>query len=208
MRAAKLKRDADKAQGHAQAAERARRLWASAAPASSMHAYLRAKHIPPLSLRQMNNQLLVPLRDVHGALLNLQTINPSGEKRFLKGGRITACFSLIGATELPSDGELYICEGWATGATIASTLHLPVAAALTAGNLKSVALSMRGKYPRLAIVVAADNDHRTPGNPGMAAGREAARAALGALTWPSVCLKHGCTCTDFNDTARCQRLQK
>jgi putative DNA primase/helicase len=199
IQAARAKRDSDKVQGYAQAAHRAQRLWCDAVPATVEHPYLRAKHILALSLRQSGELLLVPLRDIDGNLLNLQTINGAGEKRFLKGGLITGCFALTGSIELPRDGEIYIAEGFATAATIACTLRLPVVAAMNAGNLKSVALAIRNIYPRLAIVIAADNDHRTPGNPGVTKGTEAASAVQGALSWPSVCMAHDCRCTDFND---------
>lgn len=208
IQAARAKRDSDKVQGHAQAAKRAQCLWCDAVPATVKHPYLKAKHIPALSLRQSGELLLVPLRDIDGNLVNLQIINGAGEKRFLKGGLITGCFALTGAIELPSDGEVYIAEGFATAATIASTLLLPVVAAMNAGNLKSVALAIRNTYPRLAIVIAADNDHRTPGNPGIKKGTEAARAVQGALSWPSACMAQDCRCTDFNDTAHCGRLRK
>lgn len=206
--AARVKRDSDKAQAQAQAAERAQRLWCDAIPATVDNPYLKAKHIPALSLRQSSNLLLVALRDIDGVLINLQTISPAGEKRFLKGGQITGCFALTGAVELPEDGELYICEGFATAATIASTLRVPVVAAMNVGNLLPVATAIRKKYLRLAIVIAADNDHRTPGNPGISKGKETARAVHGALSWPSVCLEYDCRCTDFNDTARCGRAKQ
>lgn len=208
LQAARARRDNDKVQTQAQAAERAQALWRDAVPASVNHPYLKAKRIPALSLRQAGSLLLVPLRDISGNLVNLQTITPTGEKRFLKGGRITGCFSLTGAPELRESGQLYIAEGFATAATIANTLRLPVVAAMNAGNLKSVAVAIREHYPRLALVVAADNDHRTPGNPGITKATEAARIVQGALSWPTVCMAHECTCTDYNDTAHCRRVPK
>jgi len=206
VQAAQAKRDTDKLQARGHAAERAQRLWQAALPAAINHPYLKAKHIPAMSLRQLGDLLLVPLRDIGGDLASLQMIASTGEKRFLKGGRIDGCFALVGATALPEDGELYIAEGLATAATIASTLCVPVVAAMNAGNLKSVALAIRSKYPRLSIVIAADNDHLTPGNPGVTKGREAAHAVQGALSWPSVCMAHDCSCSDYNDTAHCGRL--
>ena len=208
IQAARARRDNDKIQAQTQAAERAQALWRDAVPANVNHPYLKAKRVPALSLRQAGSLLLVPLRDISGNLVNLQTINAAGEKRFLKGGCITGCFSLTGAPELPESGQLYIAEGFATAATIANTLRLPVVAAMNAGNLKSVSMAICKKYPRLALVVAADNDHRTPGNPGITKGREAAEAVQGAMSWPTICMAHDCTCTDYNDTAHCRRVPK
>jgi phage/plasmid primase-like uncharacterized protein len=55
-----------------------------------------------------------------------------------------------------------------------------VAACFSAGNLKSVAMVLRAKFPTLRLVIAADNDTGTPGNPGERHAFEAA-AAAGAL---------------------------
>jgi len=207
VRTAGEKRERERVAAQSRAAQRALTLWCDAHPACATHPYLVKKRIPAMELRQAGGCLLVPLQDIDGNLVNLQRIMPNGEKRFLQCGRITGCFALAAAREIPKDGELYIAEGWATAATIAETLCLPVVAAMHAGNLKHVAEAIRQKYPRLALVVAADNDHRTPGNPGMVKGRDAANAVQGLLTWPTVCLQEDCTCTDFNDTARCGRAK-
>ena len=205
VRAAREKRERERLDNQAQAALQATMLWNDAVPATVYHPYLARKRITAMGLRQARNLLLVPLSDIDGNLLNLQRIDPRGDKRFLWGGRITGCFALAGAREIPEAGEVYIAEGWATAATIHQTLRVPVVAAMNAGNLKPVAEALRKKCPCLAIVVAADNDHRTPGNPGMTKATEAARIAQGALTWPTTCRQEGCYCTDFNDTMNCGR---
>ena len=207
VRADRDRRDRKKAEAQAQAATRAQALWRDAMPATVAHPYIQSKRIPALGLRQAGPVLLVPLRTIGGELVNVQRIGPDGSKRFLQGGRVTGCFALVGL-EIPETGELYIAEGWATAVTIHQALRVPVVAAMNAGNLKPVALAIRSKYPRLALVVAADNDHRTEGNPGINKGREAKEAVQGALTWPTVCLAHDCGCTDFNDTALCRRAPR
>lgn len=204
IKATKERRDQEKAQGQAQAATIANTLWRDAMPATVAHPYIKSKRIPAIGLRQTGPALLVPLRTIDGELVSLQRIYADGGKRFLKGGRLNGCFALVGQ-KIPETGELYIAEGWATAMTIHQSLRVPVVAAMNAGNLKPVALAIRERYPRLALVVAADNDHKTEGNPGITKGREAKEAVQGALTWPTVCLAHDCCCTDFNDTAHCRR---
>lgn len=208
VRIAKEKRDRAKLENQANTARLAGSRWNNAAPATAEHPYLTSKRISALGLRQTGDTLLTPLRDINGKLLNLQTINSNGEKRFLRGGRISGCFALAGARVIPETGDLYIAEGWATAATIVRTLQVPVVAAMYAENLKPVAEAIRQKFPRLAIVVAADNDHNTPGNPGLVKAKEAAKSVEGTMTLPRVCLKFGCRCTDFNDTAYCQELSQ
>lgn len=204
LRQAREQRNREKAQAQQSATECAQLLWEEAQPATVAHPYLVAKKIPALGLRQHQGQLLVPLRTVYGELVNLQRIYPNGAKRFLQGGQVSGAFWLMGS-EICATGNLYIAEGMATAATIGSTLRQPVVAAMNAGNLTTVAETLRAHFPHLAIVIAADNDHRTLGNPGMTKGAEAARRVRGELTWPTTCQEEDCRCTDFNDTAHCGR---
>lgn len=205
LRAAREKRERERLDNHTKASRRAAILWNDAVPATVGHPYLARKRITALGLRQAGELLLVPLADIGGNLLNLQKINPRGDKRFLSGGRITGCFALAGAQEIPEVGEVYIAEGWATASSIYQTLHVPVVAAMTAGNLLPVAQAIRARRPNLEIVVAADDDHRTPGNPGIRRALEAASAVHGAVTWPTVCRQQNCECSDFNDAVNCER---
>jgi putative DNA primase/helicase len=84
-------------------------------------------------------------------------------------------------------------------------MRLPVACAMSANNLLPVAEALRQQYPALPMVLAADNDHRTEGNPGMTYAAEAARRIGAGLTWPTVCRQADCRCTDFADVAICGR---
>jgi len=59
-----------------------------------------------------------------------------------------------------------------------------VAVAFNAGNLKPVALALRGKFPDAKIILCADNDRFTPGNPGVTKARKAALAVGGRLLVP------------------------
>tara|TARA_R110002074_G_scaffold358051_7_gene530327 strand:- start:1215 stop:2123 length:909 start_codon:yes stop_codon:yes gene_type:complete len=207
IEAANRKRELERTRAHARAACKAKGLWRKAGVATTAHPYLQKKNIPALCLRQFGDRLLIPLRTVNGELVNLQQIYPDGTKRFLKGGQLSETFALFGR-ELPMAGDSYICEGWATAATIAIELRLPVLAAMTSGNLIQVANAIRAVRPGLALTIAADHDHGTPGNPGMTKAAEAARAVQGAMTWPTACRHAGCTCTDFNDAANCGRAPR
>ena len=198
--------EAQRQRDHARQAEQedtaklAADFWIKADEATS-HQYLAMKGIRPNGLRQSGNILFVPLIDIHGKLWNLQRIYPDGSKRLLKGGRIKGCFALIGQLDA---GRVYVCEGFATGATIHQETGAPVVCAMNAGNLKAVCQALAD--PSLDIVVAADNDHRTEVNPGLIKAREAAAAIGATLTWPVEC-GDGCTCTDYNDRAMCPRQQ-
>lgn len=194
----------EQARNREAAAERAKRYWDSARPASRHHPYLVEKMLPAYHLRQSRRGWLVVPLYAEGELVNLQWITPNGRKRFLKGGRVTGAYSLIG--DLIPGGRLFVCEGWATGATLHRLTSEPVACAMNAGNLEAVALTMkRALNGSLDLVIAGDDDRHTEGNPGRKMANDAAVAA-GALVlypkWPEGAPEDA---TDFNDLYRWHR---
>lgn len=143
--------------------------------------------------------LLVPLRDANGQLQNLQRIGPDGAKRFLSGGKVTGCYHAIGKLA----GTLVIAEGFATAATIHQDTGRACAVAFNCGNLLPVARALRGKFPCATLVIAADDDWKTEGNPGLKAATEAAQAVGGLLAVPRFNgLPRGDQDSDFNDLHR------
>lgn len=181
MAAAKLARDVEQAAVQMSARQRAHDLWEKAKPADGCHAYLVKKGVPAYGLKLLRQQLVVPLRDVDGVLHSLQFIAGDGRKTFLTGGRKRGCYHAIGKPA----AALCICEGYATGATIYQVTGNATAVAFDAGNLQPVARALRQKFPRLTLVIAADNDTETPGNPGVTAAQAAARAVGGVLAVPT-----------------------
>lgn len=180
------------------AARQASQLWKMAKPADPLHTYLLAKGVQPYLLRQLGQgRLLVPLCD-DGRLVNLQIITPDGGKRFLTGGRVQGCYTPLGKF---SDGcRLYVCEGWATGATLHNNTGSPVVCAMNAGNLKSVAVAMRERYgSTLDLVIAGDDDRKTIGNPGKLAANQAARATDARVVFPEWPAEAQSDLSDFND---------
>lgn len=177
----------------------AKRLWHNATPADPDHPYLVAKNCHPHGLRQKGDQILVPLgRDKE--LLNVQRITPDGKKRFLSGGVIKRCYSTLGVVDAGKH-PLYICEGWATGATLHEYTGAAVACAMNAGNLLAVGNHLRQRFPDVKLIVAGDDDRLTTGNPGRTAAINTA-ATLGCEfvmpAWPN---DAPLNLTDFNDLA-------
>lgn len=189
MEAARAARDAERSRDRSRAREKAISIW-QISQRVDLHPYLSAKGVGAYGIRQYKGSLVIPLRDTEGALHSLQFIDPAGRKRFLSGGAIQGHYHAIGALQ----GVLCVCEGYATGATVHESTGYAVAVAFNAGNLKAVALALRGKFPEAKIILCADNDTHTPGNPGLSKAKEAADAVGGYLAYP----EDG----DFNDMAR------
>lgn len=189
------------------AEENAGRLWAEAKPASANHPYLKKKGIPPLSLRQTKDGiLLIPLGN-SGRLINLQMINQKCEKRFLSGGQVKSCFCPIGL--MTPNCRVYICEGWATGASIHLATGCPVVCAMTAANLEAVALHIRTSLGNtVELVIAGDDDRNTEGNPGKAYALRAALSCDAKVVFPQWPIDAPRHLTDFNDLDLWQRTQQ
>jgi putative DNA primase/helicase len=163
---------------------------------SANHSYLVKKAVQPHGeLCVYRGALALPLRDTTGQLHSLQFIGADGTKRFLSGGRIAGCFFTL-ADE--PDGPLAICEGCATGASIHEATGFATVAAMNCGNLLPVAEALRAKWPLREIIIGADNDEWTAGNPGLTEARAAAKsigAKLAVPTFKDTDKKP----TDFND---------
>lgn len=172
----------------------ATKKWEQARPVSQ-HAYLASKGVLGYGLRVEGNLLLVPLRDTEGTLHSVQSITSEGHKRFMAGGRVRGCYYGLGQV-----GSVWVvCEGVATAHSIHAATGLAVAAAFSASNLLPVAKALQLKNPECTLVVAADDDYLTEGNPGLTAGRLAAMAVGGLLVKPQFPASRPRKATDFND---------
>jgi len=177
-------REAERKKIAARAAEKAQTIWAASSTPGA-HPYLHSKQVPAYGdIRQDKyGNLVVPLRDIHGKIHTLQFIDPSGSKKNLTGGAKQGHFF-----EIPGKGNrIYVAEGYATAATIHKATGATVIVALDTGNLAPVCDLWKDKGQ---IFVAADNDHKTPGNPGVTKAKE---------TGHRVIIPEGMAGTDFND---------
>lgn len=196
IKEAVAQREADEAAKHKAAAAEAEKRWQAAIPCTT-HPYLSAKGVQAFGVRSdAAGALIVPMRDTAGNLHSLQTITPDGEKRFLSGGRVKGCYLAIGK---PKGGKLIVCEGYATGASLHEGTGEAVAVAFNSGNLEAVALDLRAKYPALKIIMAADDDYQTKGNPGMTKAMVAAQVVGGTVAVPDFGVNRPDRATDFND---------
>ena len=195
IKAMKAQRDADEAARHKDEADKAATRL-SAASTNCDHPYLKLKGVQAYGIRQEGDILLIPLRDTAGTLHSLQTITPDGEKRFR--GRMKGCYHSHGKPA----GSIVVCEGYATGASIHEATKEAVAIAFNAGNLGLVATALHKKYPEMQIILAADDDVHTAGNPGLTKARAAALLVGGMVAVPEFGPDRGDKDSDFNDLHR------
>lgn len=180
--------------------EAIRKTYDAATPASPDHPYLARKGIELTEgVRQSENALLVPVMDAHGQLQGLQRIFPDGSKRHMAGSTITGGSFLIPG----GPGPVYVAEGYATGRTIHEATGCAVLCAFDVGNLRHVAESLRAQSPDAEIVLAADNDCETAGNPGLTKAKDAAVAVGARVVVPEL---PGGAKGDFNDLHGSQGL--
>ncbi|HBX4455981.1 TPA: DNA primase, partial [Klebsiella pneumoniae] len=126
--------------------------------------------------------VVVPLYDGTGALVNLQLINAEGLKRTLKGGQVKGACHLIDGQK-QAGKRLWIAEGYATALTVHHLTGETVMVALSSVNLLSLASLARQKHPACQIILAADRDLNGTGQTKAAA---AAQACEGVVALPPV----------------------
>jgi putative DNA primase/helicase len=201
-----------------EAAAEALRRW-EAASDTGASPYLQRKRVCAYGVRfTPAGDVLVPMRDAAGELVNVQTIRgtaPEGGapgKLFLKGGRKTGAFHVVGDTEAAA--WLLVAEGYATAATLHEATGRPVAVAFDAGNLGPVVRALRGRFPGVRLALCADDDRataaRTGRNPGRDKAAEAAKAAgkrRALVILPQGLPADGTGGSDFNDLAALHGLE-
>lgn len=144
----------------------AQKIWNSSRPASLSHPYLAAKGITNpdaiAGLRQNeykdNDNLIIPVL-YENEIVNLQSINQDGGKRFLAGGQVQGAYAFIGKADDVEKVGVVMAEGYATAASIYEATGKPVIIAFDAGNMVAVAERLAQKMPQnVPVVIAVDND--------------------------------------------------
>lgn len=202
VEAMRRERKAEEMRRHDDARQKSQETWWRAGAVLD-HPYLKRKGVKGYGLRMLDKSLIVPLRDTGAIMHSLQIIGQDGRKLFLSGGRIKGCYFGIGKP----NGVLCIAEGYATGASIHEATGYAVAVGFYAGNLLHVANAIRSRFPDTHIIVCADDDYLTAGNPGLTKARVAAHAVGGIVAVPDFGHDRPQGATDFNDLHRARGLE-
>lgn len=202
------KREAEEVKRHTEARQEAQQLWGSAKDANDTHPYLKRKGVKAHGLKvDGQGRLLVPLK-IGAEWHSLQTIAGDGKKLFLTGGRVAGAYFLIGTKDqAEKDRLLCVAEGFATAASIHEAAGYTVVAAFNAGNLMPVAQYLKKQFPGLRLLLCADDDAATQGNPGLTKAKEAARVVGGLLAVPHFGADRPKGISDFNDLAQLRGMQ-
>lgn len=203
-----------KAKMHQEVKIRAQKLILSTRDATTDNAYAKRKGIRPYGCKVLGNTdtLVVPICDGDDEqgqpyIVNIQFISPDGSKKYMTGGKKKGCYLQISK----NDSNIYvICEGFATGASIAQATNYQVIVAFDAGNLLPVAQHIaKSKKPDQTIIIAADNDTWGEVNIGVQKASEAAKAIHACLAIPDFA---NCDAsqkpTDFNDLHQLAGLEE
>ena len=201
----RAKREAERLATQAEVATQAEDEVSTYADASADHPYLVRKRIEPHGIKiDRAGRLVVPVSDSSGEILSYQTIDADGNKRFLKGGKIEGGFyELRGNRKV-----IFIGEGFATCASIHQATGFTTLVAFDCGNLAKVAKSAKEMFLGSRIVICADNDQFSEGNPGITKAKAAAGLVFGEIVYPifnesDLASKP----TDFNDLHTLQGIE-
>ena len=177
------------------AAEAAAQRWALSDSPSPDHPYLVRKRISAHGIGQDGQDLLIPMRhSPSGSVIGQQAITPDGSKFFGKDVAKKGAMHVLG--QIDPEGLVYVCEGYATAATVYEATETATVCAFDAGNLKPVCKALKAEFPEITIIVAGDNDQS---GTGAKYGQQAALISHGhfmmpptvGMDWNDYYIEHG-----------------
>jgi len=188
-RRAKEEAAADRAREADAAALRAKQIFDAASEATE-HPYLARKGVVSFGCRiDQRGELLIPMCNSRGEVRGVQRIKPDGVKRFLSGQANSGLFHVITSPSPDASRTVYVCEGYATGASIHMATGETVIVAFNSGGLEPASLAAKEVFPTAKFILAADNDRWTvvngvPKNVGVESAHKAAQAIGATVVWP------------------------
>lgn len=187
--------EAEREAGYREAAAKAAATWQAAEPAQA-HPYLAAKGIAPHIARERGGWLVIPVFDQDDGIQSVQSVSPTGEKRFMPGGKMAGGRCWLGD---PADADmLALTESFSTSASVFEATGWPTCITFNAGNLPIVAADVARQFPQKRIVICGDDDRHGRRNIGREKALEAAKLAKGIAVFP--CFDDADnTSTDWND---------
>jgi len=183
--------DAKRILDYKKTSKKAKELFTTASIASSTHPYLLRKKVKAYGIKSLDGKLIIPVYSVLGDFQSIQFIDADGRKKFLKGGQTQGGCHFIG--EIRKNKPIYICEGYATAASVYEDTQSLTIVAFNAGNLIKVATELRKQLSEIQIVIAGDAD-----SVGREYAEKASKAVNGSILIPDFG-QNPLGFTDWND---------
>jgi len=156
----------------------------------SEHSYLETKQVSALGGVKVNvDTLVIPIYDSKFNIRSLQFISPDGSKKMLYGALTKRRFFMFPHMESDYKGEIYFCEGYATGASIYAITQKPVVCALSASNVVPCGIELRSCFTGAKFIFCGENDE--------ASFKE--KDKWQELVSPYLVFPDNLECNDFND---------
>jgi putative DNA primase/helicase len=201
-------REKARAEQYERTAEEAVARWSVAKPVDGRnHPCLERKGVRSFGLREdEQGNLLVPLRDIHGKLWSLQSIEPDGTQSIPRNSSMAGKFYAMGPV---GTRTMFIAQGYPTAATLVEATRQAAVVAFSPGNLEPVARALRERHPDRTIFIVADGEQKREldGKPNGSRqqAEEAARAVGGHVLVPRFERGQG---TNWNDLARTAGIEE
>jgi putative DNA primase/helicase len=173
-----------------------RKLWHEAQESDDKHPYLIRKKIPPIYIRQINHHLIIPICNIHGDIVSLQSIAPDGFKKIYPNTTYKNGFLFLGEKVTQT---IRLVEGYATGVSIHMATDDLTVVCFTAHNLSNVAILLKQRFPNSSIEICCDNDRHKKENKGIHFAIRAAKTIGAVIRCPRFDLIPRSQATDFND---------
>lgn len=183
-------------------AMKSRAIWDHAST-FGVSRYLIKKRIHPVNVRFLSDgSIIIPMMRYDlpkdESFVGIQTIRPDGKKLFPSGVAKSGSACRLGE---PNERVMAVCEGYSTGCSLKVGFRnlIPVYVAFDSGNLMKVAEILRKKYKHAHLIICADNDQKTKGNPGIKSAKKVIRAIDNASIIYPIFLSNDQVSSDFND---------
>ena len=102
----------------------------------------------------------MPLKDAYGRLYDVKLVSPDGvSRRAAPDGDAPPLMHLIDPKRRAAKDTIIVTGDYLSGAAVHKATRLPVAVAEKPGRIGEVAGALRGRYPDIKLVIAADKEH-------------------------------------------------
>lgn len=161
-------------------------------------------YLVSLDVSDSVDRMIIPMYGKNKEIVSYETISAAGDKDFQSGGKSEGSYGI-----LEGEGDtLYICEGYATAASIHLATGSTVCFVRGCHNYIPALKNITGCFKYEYLVIAADNDKHIPINAGFIKAQEAADKFNAIVKIPVFYKYDGKNTTDWDDIRRLEGMPK